>query len=177
LGVTAYGILQQVTALRLQDALGFSFQDSIASAGAALMATALAMVVVQGFALRVLAWTPERLLNVGAVTAALAMMGAALAQTYAEIFGALVIFGAAIGLMLPGNLAALSLRVGADAQGKAAGINVIGQGMGQALGPVLGATLHQLSPLAPFFATTILMIAAVVLTVDVSRGRFAASSP
>ncbi|WBK02439.1 MFS transporter [Methylocystis parvus] len=55
LGVTAYAILQQVTALRLQDALGFSSQDSIARAGAALMATALAMVVVQGLALRVLA--------------------------------------------------------------------------------------------------------------------------
>jgi DHA1 family tetracycline resistance protein-like MFS transporter len=177
LGVTAYGILQQVTALRLQDALGFSSQDSITRAGAALMATALAMVVVQGIALRVVAWAPERLLNVGAVTAAFAMTVATLAQSYAEIFGALVIFGAAIGLMLPGNLAALSLRVSVDAQGKAAGINVIGQGMGQALGPLLGASLHQLSPLAPFFATTILMIAAVVLTVYVSRGRFAASSP
>lgn len=40
--------------------------------------------------------------------------------------------------MLPGNLASLSLRAGPNAQEKAAGFNVIGQGMGLAIGPRRG---------------------------------------
>ncbi|MDU0343980.1 hypothetical protein [Bosea rubneri] len=39
--VSAYSIVQQVVALRLQDAFGFTSDDSIANAGLALMETAL----------------------------------------------------------------------------------------------------------------------------------------
>lgn len=39
--ISAYSIVQQVVALRLQDAFGFTSDDSIAKAGLALMATAL----------------------------------------------------------------------------------------------------------------------------------------
>lgn len=46
----------------------------------------------------------------------------------------------ALGLMLPGNLAALSLRTPLSAQGKAAGINAIGQVLGLALAALLAVT-------------------------------------
>jgi DHA1 family tetracycline resistance protein-like MFS transporter len=169
--VSTSSILQQVTALRLQDALQVPPEESIAKAGAALMATALVMITVQGVVLRFLTWRPERLLCTGAVLAALAMLLGSFARSYAEIFGALVLFGAALGLMLPGNLASLSLRAGGDAQGKAAGVNAIGQGLGMAIGPVAGASLHQVAPEAPFAASAILLALAFCLAVAASRSR------
>ncbi len=165
--ITAYSIVQQVVALRLQDALGFSSDESIAKAGLALMATALAMIVVQGGVLRIVTCKPEMLLGIGAVFAAFSMLLSAFARSYAELFVALIMLGAALGLMLPGNLASLSLRTGAGAQGKAAGLNVVGQGLGLALGPLSGAALHQISPRAPFLAAAILMLIASTLAIHV----------
>lgn len=169
--ISAYNIVQQVVALRLQDAFGFTSDDSIAKAGLALMATALAMIVVQGAVLRVLALRPVTLLGAGALLAAMALLFAAFARDYAELFGALVLLGVALGLMLPGNLASLSLRTGPSAQGKAAGLNVIGQGLGLAIGPLTGAALHQVSPQLPFLAAAILLMIAFALAVGASRTR------
>jgi MFS transporter, DHA1 family, tetracycline resistance protein len=169
--VSTSSILQQVTALRLQDALQVPPDESIAKAGAALMATALVMIAVQGAVVRFLTWRPQRLLCTGALLAAFAMLLGSLARSYAEISGALVLFGAALGLMLPGNLASLSLRAGRDAQGKAAGINALGQGLGMAIGPVAGASLHQIAPEAPFAVATLLLALAFGLAVVASWSR------
>lgn len=166
--ISAYSIVQQVVALRLQDAFGYASNDSIARAGLALMATALAMTVVQGAVLRVLVLRPETLLGAGALLAAVALFLATFARGYVELFGTLVLLGVALGLMLPGNLASLSLRTGPGAQGKAAGFNVVGQGLGLAIGPLTGAALHQLSPQIPFLAATILMAIAFALAIGTS---------
>lgn len=174
--ISAYSIVQQVVALRLQDAFGFAPDASIAKAGLALMATALAMIVVQGAVLRVLDSRPETLLGAGALLAAAALLLAAFAPGYAELFAALVLLGVALGLMLPGNLASLSLRTGPGAQGKAAGFNVVGQGLGLAIGPLTGAALHQLSPQMPFLAAAAFLAIALVLAIGASRMRgFAAA--
>lgn len=158
--ISAYSIVQQVTALRLQDALGFTIEQSIAQGGAALLGIALAMIVVQACVVQVLHWQPARLLTVGAAIAALAMLICCFARTYTEITVTLILVGIGLGLMLPGNLASLSLRTGGGAQGKVAGINVVAQGLGQAIGPLAGAALHQLSPQVPFFAAAILLMLA-----------------
>lgn len=161
LAITAYAMLQQVMALRLQDALQMSPEEAIGKAGAALMVTSIAMISVQGVGLRFLGLSPARLLRLGAVIAVPALCLLALAPAYPAMLVALVAFGAALGLMLPGNLASLSLVAGRDAQGKVAGLNAIGQGAGMALGPILGAALHQLSPSAPFWAVVLLLAIAL----------------
>lgn len=164
--ISAYSIVQQVVALRLQDAFGFASDVSIAKAGLALTATALAMIVVQGAVLRVLALRPETLLGAGALLAATALLLADFAGDYAQLFGALVLLGVALGLMLPGNLASLSLRTGPDAQGKVAGFNVVGQGLGLTIGPLAGAALHRLSTQMPFLAAAVLLIVAFALAIS-----------
>lgn len=156
--MVAYSIVQHVTALRLQDALGFSSEHAIARAGAAFMVTAAMMGVVQAVALRYLAWKPERLLTSGAVLAATALFLCSVARDYVEIVATLALFGAALGFMLPGNLASLSLRAAERAQGKVAGVNVIAQGCGLAIGPVAGASLHQIAHALPFVAAAALMV-------------------
>ncbi|MCC2609363.1 MULTISPECIES: MFS transporter [Rhizobium/Agrobacterium group] len=165
--ISAYSILQQVTALRLQDSLGFTVEESIARGGAALMATALAMIVVQACAVRVFRWKATRLLGVGAITAAIAMLICTFVTTYSGIFATLILLGIGLGLMLTGNLASLSLQTGRGAQGKVAGVNVLAQGLGQAIGPIAGAGLHRISPQIPFFAaTTLLAMACFVAAIS-----------
>lgn len=169
LAITSYAMLQQVMALRLQDGFGMQPDDAIGKAGAALMVTSSAMIAMQGLVLRFLPARPLRLLHSGAAGAVLAMMGLALAPAYPALLAALAVFGAALGLMLPGNLASLSLAAGAGAQGKVAGINAVGQGVGMALGPILGATLHQLSSLAPFWTAVVLLLASAALSFKPAR--------
>jgi len=169
--ISAHSIVQQTVALRLQDAFGFTSDASIAKAGLAMMGTALAMIIVQGVVLRMLALKPETLLGAGALLAAVALLLATLARGYIELSGALILLGAALGLMLPGNLASLSLRAGLNAQAKAAGLNVVGQGIGLAIGPLAGAALHQISPQIPFLAAAILLITAFALATGALRVR------
>lgn len=173
-GITAmaflsYGMVQQVISLRLQDTMGFSPEVSISKAGIGLLVTASALVIVQGVVVRLIAWPPERLLLAGALLGAGSMVLCGLARSYAETLAILVLFGIALGLLLPGNLASLSLRAGSDAQGKAAGFNMMGQGFGLAAGPLTGAALHHVSPVLPFAAAAILLTAAAVLALCAQR--------
>lgn len=168
-GITAYGVVQQVTALRLQDTLGLSFQEAIAKAGSALMLTSVMMVCVQGLLVRGLPWRPERLLSLGALGALLSLLALTVASHYTVMLGAMLGLGGSLGLFFPGNLAVLSLRTGSAAQGKIAGINAIGQGLGSAVSPLLGAALHQLSPVAPFVATSALLALATLLVLYSTR--------
>lgn len=174
---SAYAIVQQVMAPRLQDTLGFAPEDSIARAGVGLLVTALAMVVVQGVVVRAISWRPERLLAAGAVIGAASTLLCGLARSDEETLVVLVAFGIALGLLLPGNLTCLSLRAGPRAKGKAAGINMMGQWLGLAAGPLAGATLHQLSPFAPFAAATVLLAVAASLAAWAARERERVAAP
>lgn len=160
--ISAYGILNQVTALRLQDGLGFTVEDSITYGGAALMATALTLIVFQILAVSLLQWSPSRLLKVGSVIATVSIFACAFAADYKQILAALIILGAGLGLMLPGNMASLSLRTGSGDQGRAAGLNVVAQGLGQVFGPIAGASLHGFSVQAPFAVAALLLGSACI---------------
>ncbi len=175
LAITAYGVLQQVTALRLQDAWGLSPEAATSGAGGIMMTTALVMIAVQGLVLRILPWPPQRLLRTGAVVATLALVLATLARDRWELMGAMALFGGAIGAMLPGNLACLSLKAGPHAQGRVAGLNAMGQGLGMSLGPLLGASLHQVSPSWPFASASVLL--ALAAAAAVLAGRTPATAP
>ncbi len=165
LGVTTYALLQATTALRLQDTLGLTPEAATGRAGATLMATALAMVVAQGVLVGRLGWPPQRLMAAGATLSLAAMLTMALVTAYPALLAALCLLGLGLGLLLPGNLAALSLATGAGAQGKVAGVNAIGQGLGMVLGPLLGTALYQKSPIAPSLGGLALVGALCLLAV------------
>ncbi|AHF04597.1 MFS transporter [Marichromatium purpuratum 984] len=157
LGLSVYSLLQQVTALRLQDLHGLTAGESIARAGLLMMSTMAAMVLVQGLLVRRLQWSPTWLLRGGALLALGALTLTALAPDPRWLALGMALLGAGFGLLLPGNLAGLSLGAGPLAQARVAGINVMVQGLGMTLGPVSGAALHQLDPLAPYWTSVVLM--------------------
>jgi DHA1 family tetracycline resistance protein-like MFS transporter len=171
LGVTTYALLQATTGLRLQDTLGLSPEAAAGRAGATLTATALAMVFAQGFLVGRLGWTPYRLMGVGAAVALAAMITMVLVPGYPALLGGLCALGLGLGLLLPGNLAALSLATGVGAQGKVAGINAIGQGLGMVLGPLVGTALYQRSLLAPSLSGAVLVAGICLLVAIVAAYR------
>jgi MFS transporter, DHA1 family, tetracycline resistance protein len=171
LGVATYALLQATTGLRLQDTLGLTPEAAAGRAGATLTLTALAMVVAQGFLVGRLGWSPLRLMGVGATVALGAMLAMALVSGYPALLGALCVLGLGLGLLLPGNLAGLSLATGAGAQGKAAGINAIGQGLGMVLGPLLGTALYQKGPMVPALGGAILIAGICLLAAIAAAHR------
>ncbi|MEM1202507.1 MAG: MFS transporter [Acidobacteriota bacterium] len=154
-GVMVYGVIQQVTGLRLQDDFG---RDPLAAAGLAggiMMVTAFAMVLAQGVGTRVLRVGPRRLLVVGALLGALAMVGLAQSRGLTLFTAAMVLLGFGLGLMLPANLAAMSLRTGD--QGRTAGVNGAAQALGMVAGPGVGAVLYQHSTVTPYWGAAVLL--------------------
>jgi DHA1 family tetracycline resistance protein-like MFS transporter len=171
LGVTTYALLQATTGLRLQDMYGLTPEAAAGRAGATLTATALVMVLAQGVLVGRLGWAPHRLMGVGAVTALAAMIGMAVLPGYLALLGSLCVLGLGLGLLLPGNLAALSLATGPGAQGKVAGINAVGQGLGLVLGPLVGTALYGNGPLAPSLGGAVLLACACLFSAIAATRR------
>lgn len=162
LALSAYAALQQVTMLRLQDGFGLAADAAMRVGGGMMMTAMAAMVVGQLLLARRLAWTPLRLSRVGAVVAAACLLAAAFAPVLPVLLAAMAGVGLGLGLLLPGNLAQISLRAG-GIQAAAAGINALAQGLGMALGPIAGAMLHRVSPQAPYFVAALALACVAVL--------------
>lgn len=173
LGVTTYALLQATTGLRLQDLYGLTPEAAAGRAGATLTATALVMVLAQGVLVGRLGWSPHRLMIVGAAVALAAMIGIAVLPGYPALLCSLCVLGLGLGLLLPGNLAALSLATGPGAQGKVAGINAVGQGLGLVLGPLVGTALYGNGPLVPSLGGAALIACACLLSVVAATRRTA----
>jgi DHA1 family tetracycline resistance protein-like MFS transporter len=168
LGTTTYALLQATTGLRLQDTLGLTPEAAAGRAGATLTAASLAMVIAQGLLVGRLGWKPHRLMAAGGLLAFAAILLLALVPGYPALLVGLCLMGLGLGLLLPGNLAALSLATGAGAQGKVAGINAVGQGLGMVLGPIVGTALLQKGPFVPAAGAAGLLACVCLLTAIVA---------
>lgn len=70
----------------------------------------------------------------------------------------MISLGGALGLVLPANLALLSLNSNGKVQGKVAGINAMGQGFGFALGPIMGGNLYQINTSYPYLLSALIAL-------------------
>ncbi len=163
IGVAVYTIMQHVTTLRLEDGMGLPRAEAISKGGAALMGAAIAMACAQTFGIRQLKRTPRQLILLGAAAGVFSLAGVTFASSTALLLASLFLLGGALGILLPGNLAFISIRAGANAQGRAAGVNAVAQGFAMAVGPVAGAALHRLSPLAPGMLAAFLMFITLII--------------
>ncbi|MEM7561446.1 MAG: MFS transporter [Pseudomonadota bacterium] len=160
--LTMFSQLQHIATLNFEDRYGFDSHQAIQRSGVSMMLATIMMIVVQGLVIPVLQLKPRQLMILGCLAGILAMIILALAfNAWAFTLG-LTFFGLGLGLMLPGNLAAMSLASPDSVQGKVAGLNGIGQGLGLASGPIFGALLHQFSSVAPFVGSA--MVLGLVIT-------------
>ncbi|MBN8930468.1 MAG: hypothetical protein J0G97_00610, partial [Rhizobium pusense] len=124
---------------------------------------AIVMALAQTIGIGKLKRPPGQLILMGTATGALSLAGVTLAVSPAMLLASLFVMGGALGILLPGNLALISIRAGASAQGRAAGINAVAQGLAMTAGPVAGAALHRLSPLAPGALSALAMLIALII--------------
>lgn len=170
-GITAFGIVKQVTALYLEDVLGLPGELAVARTGMMMMGTAAAMVAVQALVIPFLTCRPEALQGAGAALAVVSLLICSTADGLFQVTTGVVALGIAVGLMLPGNLGSLSLRTGLQGQGEVAGLNVMAHSAGLVLGPLLGGTMHRLSPVSSYPLASVLMSVSLVLSWHIWRTR------
>lgn len=163
-GVATYSLLNHVTGLHLQDQFNLSSQNASREAGKLLAFTALAMVFTQGVIIQLLNLPPHRLMQIGAIVAVSALCCLSQFVDYSIIVGSMACLGFALGLVLPANLSLLSLHSKLNTQGKVAGINAMGQGLGMAAGPIFGSVLFSQHYSYPYLATAGLLVMVLVLS-------------
>ncbi len=179
LGMTAYGMLQPILGLRLMDQFGLANAVAIGQAGAMLTGTAAAMLFSQSVLAVRLGWPPHRLLLVGGIAGLAATLVLALTTDYWLLLVAMILVGGSIGLLLPGNLAAMSLATGAKAQGKVAGINALAMGVGLVIGPTAGTAIYNGAHPLPYWVAFVILavLTAIVLLAAKPRDAHAAAMP
>lgn len=155
LGLAVYSALQQVTSWRLQDDFAMSSDASVRFTGAIMMSTMLTMVLTQALLVRWLNYSASKLRLLGATVVAAALLFAALAYSSLLLLLSMCALGLGLGMLMPGNLAMLSLSVSEFQQGKIAGVNGLCQGLGLALGPILGSLLYQADTRLPYLVASI----------------------
>jgi hypothetical protein len=84
---------------------------------------------------------------------------------------ALGCLGLGLGLVRPGSAAGASLAVSAEEQGAVAGLLGGLAVLGNVFGPMLGTTLYELSPRAPYMLNGVLMSAVLVFVLTGRRFR------
>lgn len=147
-----------ITLSSIQVATGFYFQDKFElttvqtaqHVGLALMASAVASVSCQLFLVHRMGLQPKRLIRMGVPFAFLGVLLLITMDYYPFLVVAMGTFGLGMGMVMPGNIATLSMRAGLHQQGRIAGINTSAQGMGFLIGPLLGSGLYQIHPLLPY---------------------------
>ncbi|MEM6502681.1 MAG: MFS transporter [Cyanobacteria bacterium P01_C01_bin.89] len=163
LSLLVYSLIQQVTVLRLQDDFGLNHDASIKFSGGIMMLSMVAMIFSQLVLVAKLKRPPIYFALGGGSLAALAMAGAAWAPNQQLLLLSMVILGLGLGVLLPGNLALLSLSASKMNQAKAAGLNGFSKGLGMAAGPVIGASLHAVSVQAPYLLGSVLFVGVTIM--------------
>jgi len=82
---------------------------------------------------------------------------------------AMGLFGLGLGLLLPGNAAAITLRAHQFGQGRAAGLLSASQGLGVVAGPVIGTSIYYWNHTLPFVVASSLLLVVCFVTVVAPR--------
>jgi len=176
---TVYGVLMQVTGFRMQDQFHLDARQATQHAGAALMATAAALVAAQMVLARTTVATPRGQRRVVVAGGACGLLGLALllgAPPLAVQIAAMALFGLCLGVFMPFVLGLLTERAhAAGDQARVGGLSGAAQGLGMVIGPLLGAWSYRVNAQAPYGIALAALLAACALYVAATARR--ASGP
>lgn len=167
----------QVIAFFFMDVLQLNVDDAIQLSGVGLMASSMAalfaqLVVVQRFKLdanQLVLWG----IGIAFVSYILFIVG----ETYGLIVFALLLSGLGFGLIRPGYAAAVSLSVGKEQQGAAAGLTGGAGASGFIFAPLIGNALYAWEPRAPFILGLALTAVMAIYVWMTPRMRVIEASP
>ncbi|MEU9100012.1 MFS transporter [Streptomyces sp. NPDC048361] len=156
-------LLQSSIGFLLMDRLDLTPARTVELSGMVLLAGGLPMLVVQGLIIPKLAWRPQRLLRVGVPLTAGAFVVICLADSLPVFLAAVTVSGLGHSLAIPGYNSAMSLGVGANEQGSAAGLSASVNALTLVLGPLAATSLYQIDPALPFAVGAVVLAALLLL--------------
>ncbi len=154
----------QASVLAIQVTTGFFIEGHfhLSSGGTAQIAGFLFMlagavsVVSQLLFVRLLKLSSRALLTIGAPIFLLASVSLLFHSHMQAVYTGFILLGLGVGLVLPGATSGASLSVNQTEQGAVAGRISAAQGLGTALGPIVGTSLYNLNSLFPYIFTGVL---------------------
>jgi len=158
-------------ALFLQDTLGLSVKETAQRAGIGFVTLAVAGLFAQLVLIQRLRPSSRSMLQAGVPLMWLAFVLLAVGHGLVVVLLALAALGVGIGLVRPGSAAGASVSVEPEEQGGVAGILGGVSVVGNVFGPMLGTTLYQLTPVAPYLLNAALMSGIVLFVFQNPRVR------
>jgi DHA1 family tetracycline resistance protein-like MFS transporter len=164
------GLVIYLSISLLSMSIGFLVQDRLhldaavtaEITGVVLLAGGLPMLVVQGFIVPKLPWSPLALLRVGMPVAGVGFAWLVFAPDLVSLIIGSTLSGVGHSLAVPGYNSAPSLLFGPNEQGGVAGLIGSANASTLIVGPVAATGLYQLAPPAPFVVGAVVLLAAFV---------------
>jgi MFS transporter, DHA1 family, tetracycline resistance protein len=157
----SFGIVMTTVAFLVQDRLHLASQETGQTTGLVMLAAAGTMLLVQAVVVPRLGWPPVRLMRSGAVAAALGLAIVTVSSTIGLLAIGLGLLGLGMGLALPGFTSGPTLLVGPQEQGAVAGLVGSSNALTFVFGPLVGTTLYELAPTAPYVLGTVVLVGLV----------------
>lgn len=148
--MAALACMQQSMGFYLQDTFDLSTAETTRKVGWVLIASAVSSVFAQLIFVQRLKLEPRMLMRAGVPLILIGIIGFAMSGSYSLMVAAMFFFGVGFGMVMPGNVASISMSVTGYQQGRVAGLNTSAQGAGFIIGPLLGSGLYQINHRLPF---------------------------
>lgn len=154
----AFSMVSQTIGFYFQDRFVLNGQDTAQALGMGMMMSAGMSLFSQAYLVRRANMTPTRLMNLGLPILLVGYPSLLAASSIPMLVGMLGILGLGLGLVSPGFTAGASLAVGPKEQGAVGGLISACPAAGFVLGPLIGTSLYQLSPVYPYLCAFLLMV-------------------
>ena len=168
-------VVMQILSLYLQDKFDYSNTEASVNTGSMLIFTGIATLVVQLGIVRRISPTPAILLRLGAIATIISLLLIVASNNLYLMALAMATYGIGGALMGPGLFTGLSLAVGKDEQGAAAGILVSSYAAGFLINPITGMQLFIWDANSPYYLAIILMFICLLIALFDKRLNKAAS--
>ena len=150
-------VVMQILSLYLQDKFNYSNTEASVYTGTMLIFTGIATLIVQLGIIRRISPTPSILLRLGSIATIMSLFLIIISNGLYLTGLAMAVYGVGGALMGPGLFTGLSLAVGKDEQGAAAGILVSSYAAGFLINPLTGMQLFIWNSNSPYYLAIVLM--------------------
>lgn len=146
----AISIPVQIIGFYIIDAFNMSPEEAQKAVGTALTASAISSLAGQIILIQKLKLTPIRLMQLGPVGLILGNAFIASSSSFEMLLVGMFITGMGSGLLMPGTIAAISMRISPTEQGSASGLAIAAGAIGFIFSPVFAFGLYNIHVMGPF---------------------------
>ena len=169
-----FSSLQQTLAFLIQDRFHLSGTETAQTAGIAFMVSAICSFLAKLFIVQRVPLKPLQFITIGFFALLIAAVIIAWFRNLSELYTAMAIIGAGLGIIAPSISAAVSLKVNSDEQGAAAGLMGGCTAIGFVIGPLIAGAIYPFGSAYPaIFSSGIFFM--ILLTLIGFNRRFADS--